>query len=147
MRSLKFAVAGVFAAMSLAAAASQTIVAYEIGNSPYFIGNGAPGSTITLTASLRNPNNHAQVIGSKNEWCMITSYSPGPILYCDESLVFNAGGSLFAHGYIDEVALEHFAPQTISVYKGAGIYAGKTGTETIQQVVFPNELLNTLVIN
>lgn len=149
MRNLKLAVAGVLSALTLAAlpaVAAQTIVAYEIGGQPVFTGTGAPGSTIQLNAVLVNPANHSQVIGSKAELCIITAYAPGPILWCNESLKFS-GGTLYAQGTVDEVALEHFAPQTISVISGDGVYRGKTGTETIQQVVYPNELLNTLVIH
>ncbi len=150
MRTLKHAVVGMLSALTLTAVpafAGQTIVAYEIGGVPVFTGTGAPGSTIQLTASLRNPANHSQVIGTKNEWCIITAYAPGPMLWCDESLVFPGKGSVFAHGVIDEVLLEHYVPQTIQVYAGAGIYAGKTGTEKIQQVVYPNEFFLTITLN
>ncbi len=150
MRTLKKVLVGMLSAMTLSAVpalAAQTITAYEIGGTPVFTGTGAPGSTIQLQASLRNPANHSQVIGTKNEWCIITGYAPGPMLFCDESMVFNGKGTVFAHGVINEVLLENYVPQTIQVYAGAGIYAGKQGTETIQQVVFPNEFFLTIVLN
>lgn len=150
MRNLKKAsiLVGMLSALfALPAAAAQTIVAYEIGGQPVFTGTGAPGSTIQLTAVLVNPANHSQVIGTKNEFCIITAYAPGPQLWCNESLVFTGKGTLYAQGNIDEVLLEHYVPQTIQVFAGSGIYAGKTGTQTIQQVVFPNEFFLTIRLN
>jgi len=149
MRNLKkVALVGMLSALfALPAVAAQTILTYEIGGVPVFTGTGAPGSTIQLTAALTNPANHSQVIGTKNEFCIITHYAPGPFLWCNESLVFNGKGTLFAQGVIDEILLEHYVPQTIAIFAGNGIYAGKTGTQKIQQVVFPNEFFLTIKLN
>lgn len=137
------------ALVAFPAAASTTFQAYEIGGQPAFTGNGGPGSTITVQAVLVNPSNHSQVIGSKNEWCQIISYTAQghPILFCDESSNLTGRGVIFAHGTLDEYAIEHYQPQTIQIYSSSGTFGGRTGAETIQQVVYPNELMNTYVLN
>ena len=149
MRNLKkVALVGMLSALFALPAAAETIVAYEVANSVVFTGTGAPGSTITVVATLSNPANHAQTIGSKNEWCMITGYGQyGPVLWCNESIVINGRGSMISAGYINQTLLEAYVPQTIAITSGAGQFAGKTGTQTIQQVVFPSEFLLTMVVN
>ncbi len=134
---------------ALPAMAAQTFQAYEIGGVPVFTGTGGPGSTITVQAVLVNPSNHSAVIGAKYEWCVITSYTPEghPLLWCAEALVFNGKGVLFAQGTVDEALIEAYQPQTIPIVAGLGRYTGKTGSETIQQVVFPNELLLTIQLH
>jgi len=149
MRTLKkVALVGILSALFALPAAAETIVAYEVATRVVFTGTGAPGSTITVIATLSNPANHAQTIGSKNEWCIIAGYNQyGPYLWCNESIVINGRGSLFSSGYISQTLLEAYVPQTIAITGGGGQFAGKTGTQTIQQVVFPAEFLLTMVVN
>lgn len=139
----------VLAFTALPAMAAQTFQAYEIGGMPTFTGTGGPGSTITVQAVLYDPANHSVAIGAKYEWCVITSYTPErhPLLWCAEALGFTGKGALFAAGTLDEALIEAYQPQSIPVVAGVGRYAGKTGTETLQQVVFPNELLLTISLH
>ncbi len=150
MRKIVLGLLSALAFSAVPAFASQTIVAYEIDNFFVFTGNGGPGSTITVTAILVNPANHSQQIGTKQEWCQISGYNSlgHPVLWCDEHLSFPAlKGSLNAQGYFDETLFEAGVAQSIPIIGGGGVWAGKIGVETLKQIVFPNEILNTLVIN
>jgi hypothetical protein len=134
---------------SPAALAGTTFQAYEIDTNVVFTGNGGPGSTISVQANLVAADNHAKQIGSKNEFCLITGTTAQGhnLMWCSESLVFNGQGSLFAEGQVDETQIEAGVPQTITVFAGSGIYAARTGTETIQQIVFPDQFLLTIALN
>ena len=148
-RIASFAAALGLAAFAAAPAmAATTFQAYETTLSVVFNGNGGPGSTITVRAELWNPSNHAQKIGTKEEFCQITGYNQQgeQLLFCNETLTFTGKGSLWAAGQINRNKLEAYQPQTIGITSGSGIYAGKTGTQTIKQVVYPDEFLLTIVL-
>ncbi len=138
----------VLAFAAIPAAAVQVVQVYEIGGPPVFTGTGGPGSTLLVQAVLVDPANHSVVRGSKYEWCVIAGFTPQghPLLTCYEVLAINGQGLLFAYGTLDEALLEAFQPQYLPVVFGTGAYANQTGWEVVQQVVFPNELLNTFYL-
>lgn len=136
-------------ALTAQSASALTISAYEVATSWVFSGTGAPGSTITVKALLFTSQSNRTVIGSKDELCIITGYnSQGQSqLWCNETLIFNGKGAIASQGNINQTLLEAGVPQTIAAWGTTGIYAGKAGTQKIQQIVFPAEFQLTVILN
>lgn len=101
-----------------------------------------PGSVLITQGNLLQ--NGSQV-GSVTVFCTTTSVVNGDYYgYCEESLKV-PGGAIFAHGTVDESAIERFQPQSIAIYAAPGL--GSTGTLTIQQTVYPDQFQLTAALS
>ena len=130
-------------AMVSPAMAQTNVSAYEVATYYVFNGNGGPGADLYETSAQQTK------VGTKEEYCQITSYSAQgePLLWCNETLSFTGKGTMTSIGQINQTQIEAGVPQTIPVVSASGIWGGMTGTQTITQTVYPVEYQLDIVLN
>lgn len=147
--SLALALGLAVAAGTTSASAASTLVFTEKTTSVTFVpavGSSDPRGAGSVLITQGTLSKDGSAVGTVYVTCRTTRQVGTDYYgYCEESLV-TGNGAIFAHGEINESALERYQAQSLQVYAGGGVYGGATGTLTVQQVVYPDTFTLTVAL-